>query len=124
VATVVRILKLILLLAIVALVALFAVQNYKPATVHFLAWSAEMSLALPLLAAYVLGGLTGRLVVRLFRSWRRDASAERRQHRTSAGLHGEPPHAAATSADPRAATVPATDDHPPPAARSRLPAQK
>jgi uncharacterized integral membrane protein len=119
----VRILKLIVLLAILALLVVFAVQNTKPATVRFLGWSAEMSLAFPLLAAYVLGGLTGRLLVRLFRSWRRDASAERRRRRTSASEHAVTPrddhaspgdaprHDRQAAPDPRADTVVAPRDH-------------
>ncbi|MBT8493097.1 MAG: hypothetical protein KJO07_08565 [Deltaproteobacteria bacterium] len=59
--------------ALVVLVTfiVFVAQNLGEATIHFLGWKASTSMALPLIAAYLLGGLSGRPLFRLVRSERK-----------------------------------------------------
>jgi uncharacterized integral membrane protein len=61
---------------IVAIVVVFAVQNLGVVEVRFLFWSTEVSLAVPMIGAYLLGGLTLRRVLRLL--------AKNRQNRKEA----------------------------------------
>jgi len=66
-----RKLKLGLAIALLGLVVMFVLQNLQAIEMRFVVWSTEVSLALPLLAAFVIGGLTGRPVLRFLNNQRK-----------------------------------------------------
>ena len=63
-------------LLVLAAFILFVAQNLGEASVSFLSWKATTSMALPLIAAYLLGALSGRP---LFRMVRKERKREREQ---------------------------------------------
>ena len=67
---------LALLLAMTAVVFLFKFQNLDTVTVQFLSASLTLPLSLLLLAVYVLGMLTGGMLLSMVRSWVRGATSK------------------------------------------------
>jgi uncharacterized integral membrane protein len=65
-------------LALIAAFLLFVVQNLDTVKVQFLTWEAELSLALPLAAAYLLGALTLRAVLRFLNNRRKDRKVDKK----------------------------------------------
>lgn len=65
-----------LLLAMTAVVFLFKFQNLDTVTVQFLSASLTLPLSLLLLAVYVLGMLTGGMLLSMVRSWVRGGHLE------------------------------------------------
>ena len=65
-----RLFYLVVLLVLVAAVAVFAYQNAGPVDVRFIIWVASAPVAAVVVAAYVLGMLSGWSLLGLFRrSW-------------------------------------------------------
>ncbi len=56
----------------------FVVQNLQDVDLHFAIWDWKMTLAAPVVAAYVLGSFTGRGIWRLLNSQRRQRKVERK----------------------------------------------
>jgi uncharacterized integral membrane protein len=50
---------------------LFVVQNLSSVEIHFLVWTMDGSLAVPVIAAYLIGGISARPLWRLFRGQRK-----------------------------------------------------
>lgn len=65
-------------LALIAAFALFVVQNLETVTLQFVTWEVELSLALPLLCAYLLGALTLRAVLRFLNNRRKDRKVDKK----------------------------------------------
>ena len=70
-----RFIQGVILLAFLATVGIFAVQNSEPLNVHFLKWNLTSSLALVLVAVYLLGMLSGWTVVAFLRRSVRNLAA-------------------------------------------------
>jgi uncharacterized integral membrane protein len=60
-----------LVVLVVCTLVLFVVQNLGSVEINFLGWTMEGSLAVPVLAGYVFGGLTARPIWRLVRGQRK-----------------------------------------------------
>jgi uncharacterized integral membrane protein len=71
-----RIGTMLSLLLLTALVV-FVVQNLGSVRIRFLGWGASLSLAAPVLLAYLLGGITMRPILRLMRKQRKDKKTQR-----------------------------------------------
>ena len=56
----------------------FVVQNLNATELQFLFWESKMSLAIPILGAYVVGGLTARSLFRLLNGQRKRRGIERK----------------------------------------------
>ena len=56
----------------------FVVQNLQDVELNFLGWNWTMTLAAPVLGAYVLGSFTGRSIWRLLNSQRRQRKIDRK----------------------------------------------
>lgn len=56
------------IIAVVALVllAVFAIQNLQATSLTFIAWEAEVSVALLILLSYIIGGLTVMPILKFF----------------------------------------------------------
>ena len=65
-------------LFLVAALVVFVIQNLHTAKLQFFVWEASMSLAVPILGAYVLGGLTARSLFRLLNGQRKLRGTERK----------------------------------------------
>jgi len=70
--------KTALALLIVAGFVTFVVQNLGEAPVTFLVWEGSYSLAIPIVGAYLIGGLTARTVARFFNGLRKSRKLEKR----------------------------------------------
>ncbi len=72
--------KIASILSLLVLIALlvFVIQNLRATTLQFLIWETKMSLAVPILGAYVLGGLTARSLYRLLNGQRKQRSTDRK----------------------------------------------
>lgn len=68
----------ILSLVLVLVLFVFVVQNLGTTKVNFLAWEWKMSLAAPVLGAYILGGLTFRPLFRLLNGQRKQRKTEKK----------------------------------------------
>ncbi len=62
-------------LLVIAALLVFVVQNLHTTEVQFLGWEAKLSLAFPIIGAYILGGLSARRLFRLL-------NGQRKQHKT------------------------------------------
>ena len=71
-----RYVYLALLLALAAVALLFKVQNLEAVTVQFLSASLTLPLSLLLLGVYLLGMLTGGMVLAMLRGWVQGARAK------------------------------------------------
>ncbi len=69
-----RKLKLGLAMVLLGLVVVFVVQNLQAVEMRFIVWATEVSLALPLLAAFLIGGLTGKPILRFLNNQRKSKS--------------------------------------------------
>lgn len=63
-----------LILLITLAVVTFKVQNVDAVTVSFLSWSLTLRISTLILGVYVLGMLTGSMVLSLIRTWVRGAT--------------------------------------------------
>ncbi len=63
--------KSALVVLVVCTLVLFVVQNLGSVEINFLGWTMEGSLAVPVLAGYIFGGLTARPIWRLVRGQRK-----------------------------------------------------
>lgn len=72
--------KLASALSLVVVVGLlvFVVQNLHATELQFLIWNSKLSLAVPIVGAYVLGGLTARSLYRLLNGQRKQRGTERK----------------------------------------------
>jgi len=70
-----RFIQGIILLTFLGTIGIFALQNAEPLNVHFLKWNLTSSLALVLVAVYLLGMLSGWTVVSFFRRSVRNLAA-------------------------------------------------
>lgn len=61
----------VLSILVVCTLAVFVVQNLGSVEIHFLGWTLSVSVAVPVLAAYLFGGVTGRPLWRLSRGQRK-----------------------------------------------------
>lgn len=68
----------ILSIAILLSLFIFVIQNLSATQVTFLVWEWEMSLAVPIVGAYVFGGLSARRIYRLLSSQRKQRKLERK----------------------------------------------
>ena len=75
-----RIAQFISLVFIVSLLV-FVVQNLSEVDLRFATWEWRMTLAAPVVAAYILGTLTGRSIWRLFSGMRKQRKIERKVHK-------------------------------------------
>lgn len=64
--------------ALIAAFVLFVVQNLDTVSLQFVTWEVELSLAVPLVAAYLLGALTLRAVLRFFNNRRKDRKVDKK----------------------------------------------
>ncbi len=71
-------------LIVVLVLLVFVVQNLDATKLQFLVWDWKMSLAVPILGAYVLGGLTARSLYRLLNGQRKQRSTERKAKKMAA----------------------------------------
>lgn len=77
-----KVIQGILLLVFLGAAGIFAVQNTDSVTVHFLKWGLSSSMALVIVAVYLLGMLTGWVVVAfLTQSIRRVVAHDDERHR-------------------------------------------
>ena len=60
-----------LVVLVTGILVVFVVQNLGSVKINFLGWSMEGSLAVPVLAGYIFGGLTVRPIWRLVRGQRK-----------------------------------------------------
>ena len=60
-----------LVVLVVCTLVLFVAQNLGSVEINFLGWTMEGSLAVPVLAGYIFGGLTARPIWRLVRGQRK-----------------------------------------------------
>ena len=65
-------------LFVLVVLLVFVVQNLHATELQFLVWDWEMSLAVPILGAYILGGLTARSLYRLLNRQRKQRGTERK----------------------------------------------
>jgi uncharacterized integral membrane protein len=72
-----RLLYLVLLMVLVAAVAVFAGQNAGPVDIRFIIWGLSPPVAVVVIAAYVLGMVSGWTVLGIFRRSWRHVTAER-----------------------------------------------
>lgn len=75
-----RIAQLLSLLFLLSLFV-FVVQNLNEVDLRFATWEWRMTLAAPVVAAYVLGALSGRSIWRLFSGLRKQRKIERKVHK-------------------------------------------
>lgn len=75
-----RIAQLLSLLFLLSLFV-FVVQNLNEVDLRFATWEWRMTLAAPVVAAYLLGTLTGRSIWRLFSGLRKQRKIERKVHK-------------------------------------------
>ena len=68
----------VLSLIVVLGLLVFVVQNLHATELQFLVWDWKMSLAVPIVGAYVLGGLTARSLYRLLNGQRKQHGTERK----------------------------------------------
>ncbi len=69
--------KLVAAALLLAALVLFLLQNLRMIEVSFLLWSAELPIALPLIAAFFVGGLAARPLIRFLKGQRRVRKDER-----------------------------------------------
>ncbi len=82
-------------LLVVAVLLVFVAQNLHSTEVQFLIWNARLSLAVPILGAYVLGGLSARSLFRLLNGQRKQHGTEKKaKHQAEASLKKEQAQAA------------------------------
>lgn len=74
--------QLVSLLFVVSLLV-FVIQNLDPVDLRFASWTWKMTLAAPVVAAYVLGSLTGRSIWRLMNSQRRQRKTDRKAQKAA-----------------------------------------
>ena len=65
-------------LVVVLVLLVFVVQNLHATELQFLVWDWKMSLAVPIVGAYILGGLTARSLYRLLNRQRKQRGTERK----------------------------------------------
>ncbi|MCP4445113.1 MAG: hypothetical protein GY811_07190 [Myxococcales bacterium] len=83
--------SLVVVLGLLVLVA----QNLHTTELQFLIWGWKMSLAVPIVCAYALGGLTARSLYRLLNGQRKQRSTERKaQQKGEANVKKEEAQAA------------------------------
>lgn len=70
--------KFALALALIAAFVVFVLQNLETVKLQFVTWEIELSLALPLMAAYLLGALTFRAMFRFLNNRRKDRKVEKK----------------------------------------------
>ncbi len=75
--------KLLFAFLLVAALILFAAQNLTPVSLQFLIWRAELSLAIPVLGAYLVGGITARALLRFLNQRRKDRKQGRLERRAA-----------------------------------------
>jgi len=68
----------VLSLVVVLGLLVFVVQNLHATELQFLVWDWKMSLAVPIVGAYILGGLTARSLYRLLNGQRKQHGTERK----------------------------------------------
>ena len=68
---------------VVCTLVLFVVQNLGSVEINFLGWTMEGSLAVPVLAGYVFGGLTARPIWRLVRGQRKARKTKEQAEKTA-----------------------------------------
>ena len=81
----------VLSILVVCTLVVFVVQNLGSVEIRFLGWTMNVSVAVPVLAAYLFGSVTGRPLWRLFRGQRKarktrlkaEKVAERKQEEQS-----------------------------------------
>ena len=66
-----RKIKLVLALLLLAVLIVFVVQNLQSVELRFIVWSTSLSLALPLMIAFLAGGLTARPILRFLNNQRK-----------------------------------------------------
>ena len=73
-----RRIRLVLSLAFVAALVVFVVQNLESVKLSFLTWESSMSLAVPVIAAYVAGAVSGKPLWRMLRRQREEQKAQKK----------------------------------------------
>lgn len=70
--------KLIAALVLLIAIVVFSVQNLAAVEVKFLVWRSSLPLAIPILAAFFIGGLAARPVLRFLNGQRRVRAEDKR----------------------------------------------
>ena len=77
-------LKLALALALLGCLAIFLLQNLSTVSVKFLVWKADLSVAIPILASFFIGGFAARPLFRFLNGQRREHKRDNKAAKTAA----------------------------------------
>lgn len=71
-------------LAMIAALLLFALQNARTVELRFLGWEWRLSLAIPVLLAFFIGGFAARPVLRFLNERRKERSRDKQLQKAAA----------------------------------------
>ena len=79
----------VLSILVVCTLVVFVVQNLGSVELRFLGWTMSVSVAVPVLAAYLFGSITGRPLWRLFRGQRKARKTRLKSEKAAERKHEE-----------------------------------
>ncbi len=92
--------KLVAATILLASLVLFLLQNLNTTEVKFLVWKTELSVAIPILAAFFIGGVGARPMIRFLNGQRRERKRDRKAAKRAAKAAKNAAHAATTEVIP------------------------